>query len=151
MQNISNKTKITVCYFGIYNPSYSRNRIFIKGLRQNGAEVIECTTALNRVSKYFDLIRKHWKIRKQYDVLVVGYPGQQSMILARFLTRKPIIFDALVSLYDSMVNDREVIRRWGVKAIYYFVLDWLASTLANKVIFDTNAHVDYFAKTFRLN
>lgn len=151
MQNIGNKTKITVCYFGIYNPSYSRNRIFIKGLRQNGAEVIECATVLKGILKYFDLIKKHWKIRKQYDVLVVGYPGQQSVILARFLTKKPIIFDALVSLYDSMVNDREVIRRGGVKAVYYFILDWLASTLANKVIFDTNAHVDYFVKIFHLN
>ncbi len=33
---------MTVLYFGIYNPNYSRNRVLIKGLRENSIEVLEC-------------------------------------------------------------------------------------------------------------
>ena len=31
-----------ICYFGIYNPNYSRNDILLSGLNQIGVEVIQC-------------------------------------------------------------------------------------------------------------
>ncbi len=142
---------MTICYFGIYDSQYSRNRIFIKGLRQNGAEVLECVSTEKGISKYFDLIKKHRRIRNSYDCLVVGFPGQQAAILARFLTSKPIIFDALVSLYDSLVYDRKTVRENSFKALYFWFLDWLSCHLATKIICDTSAHIDYFSKTFHIS
>lgn len=139
-----------ICYFGIYNPEYSRNRIVIKGLRQNSVEVIECRTNKKGVIKYFDLIKKHWLIRKKYDVVFVGFPGYQAMILVYFLTRKKIIFDAFTSLYDSMVCDRQIVRKNSFRARYYWFLDWLSCKLADKILLDTNEHIRYFAQTFNI-
>jgi glycosyltransferase involved in cell wall biosynthesis len=139
-----------ICYFGIYDSGYSRNRIFIKGLRQNGAEVIECVSKKKGIKKYFDLISQHRKIQNSYDVMVVGFPGQQSMILARFLTCKPIIFDSLVSLYDSLVYDRKTVRRRSLIAAYFWLIDWLALRLATLAIVDTEEHAKYFSKTFHI-
>jgi len=33
---------MTICYFGDYNSNYSRNRVIIKGLKENGVNVLEC-------------------------------------------------------------------------------------------------------------
>src|SRR3989339_1350559 len=139
-----------ICYFGIYDPNYSRNRILNGGLRENGVEVIECRTELKGVKKYFDLVKKHWRIRKDYDAMVVGFPGYQAMILARFLTRKIIIFDAFASAYDSSVFDRKLVKPKSLKALYYWTLDWLPCRLADAVLLDTNEHIKYFVETFRI-
>jgi glycosyltransferase involved in cell wall biosynthesis len=139
-----------ICYFGIYNPEYSRNRIFIKGLKKNGAEVIECVSAKTGIKKYFDLISQHRKIRNKYDVMIVGFPGQQSAILARFLTRKPIIFDSLVSLYDSLVYDRKNVGRYSFGSAYFWFIDWFSLRLTTAILVDTEEHAKYFSKEFHI-
>jgi len=140
-----------ICYFGIYNPSYSRNKLLIRGLRQNGVEVLECNSSLKGPAKYFDLIKKHWWIRNSYDVMVVGFPGFQPMILAKLITRKPIIFDAFLSLYDTVVLDRGLAKKYSFKAGYFWFLDWLSCSLADKVLLDTFEHINFFARTFKIN
>jgi len=139
-----------ICYFGIYNPEYSRNRIMINGLRQNGVQVIECRSDKRGIAKYFELIRKHWRIRGRYDSIVVGFPGYQAMILAKCLTKKKIIFDVFTSLYDSMVCDRRIARKHSLGAGYYWFLDWLSCRLADKILLDTNEHIKYFMQTFKI-
>lgn len=137
-----------ICFFGRYNPEYSRNRVLISGLKENDVEVVECRTELTGVIKYFDLIKKHWKIRKDYDVLFVAFPGWHSVVLAKFLTRKPVIFDAFVSIYDSTVFDRKNTKERSLKAKYFWFIDWLSCKLADKIILDTNEHIKYFVKEF---
>jgi len=144
------KENLTICFFGRYDNKYARNRILIKGLQENGVKVIECRTELKGVIKYFDLIKKHWKIRKDYDVLLVAFPGWHSVVLAKFLIRKPIIFDAFVSIYDSTVFDRKNTKERSLKAKYFWFIDWLSCKLADKVILDTNEHIKYFVKEFSL-
>ena len=87
---------ITVCYFGIYNPTHTRNRLNIKGLRQNGVTVLECNVRDRSWKKYWLLTKKYWSIRKLCDVIIVGFPGHPIMPLAWLLGRltgKKIIFD----------------------------------------------------------
>ncbi|MBI1998718.1 MAG: glycosyltransferase [Parcubacteria group bacterium] len=137
-----------ICYFGIYDHLYARNRILIDGLRQNDVEVIECQSRAHGFVKYFDLVKKHQKIKDSYDVIVVGFPGYQAMILAWFLTKKPIIFDCFTSLYDSMVSDRREVGPRSIRAFYFWFLDGLSMWLADKVLFDTQAHIVYASATF---
>lgn len=139
-----------VCYFGIYDSGYSRNKILISGLKLNGVEVIECRTDKKGIIKYFELIIRHWKIRKNYDVMVVGYPGFQPAILAKFLTRKPIVFDAYLSLYDSVVLDRKKLPLKCFKAKYYWWLDKISMNIVNIVILDTNEHIKFVADEFNV-
>ena len=148
---MNSKDIITVCYFGIYKPEYSRNKILISGLKSNGVSILECRTGLMGILKYFDLIKKHWKIRKDYDVMLVAFPGFQSVILAKFLTRKPIVFDAFISMYDSIVLDRKLVRKYSLKAKYFWWLDKLSFMVADLVIIDTNEHKKYLSKEFRIN
>lgn len=142
--------KLTVCYFGDYNSAHCRNRILLEGLRGNGVTVIECKTKLRHIFKYWDLIKKHWEIRKKYDVMIVGTPGNQPMILARFLTRKPIIFDAIVSLYEAAVLDSKSVKPKSVRAVYYWLLDFIALHFADIVLCATYNHIEYVSKEFHI-
>lgn len=139
-----------VLYFGTYNPNYSRNRVLIKGLRLNNIEVTECRTDSGGIKKFIDLYRKHKKLRGEYDAMVIGFLGQQIVPFARLISRKPIIFDAFVSLYDSNVFDRKTVRNSSIGALYYRVLDWMSMRLADIVLFDTNEHIKYVSKEFNI-
>lgn len=141
---------MVICYFGIYKPDYSRNKILLSGLKSNGVEILECRTDKNGIFKYFDLIKKHWQIRNDYDAMFVAYPGFQPVILAKFLTSKPIIFDAFVSMYDSMVSDRKKVSKKSLKAKYFWWLDKLSMTAASLVLIDTNEHKKYLATEFSI-
>ena len=114
-----------VCYFGIYDSNYPRNRILIDGLRENGAEVIECNSRASGLKKFFELYKKHRALQGNYDVMVVGYMGHLVVPLARLICRKRIVFDAFLSMYDSMVSDRGVCSPHSIRARYYYFLDWL--------------------------
>lgn len=137
-----------VLYFGSYNPNYTRNKVLIDGLKQNGVEVVECRDDTPGIKKFINLYRKHRQLKDQYDVMVVGFLGQQIVPFARFITRKPVIFDAFLSLYDSNVFDRKTVKPGSLRAYYYWILDWLSMKLADVILFDTNQHIQYASKEF---
>jgi len=137
-----------ICFFGIYNPNYSRNKIIISGLKGNGVELIECRTDKKGLFKYFDLVKKHWRLRKEYDIMIVSYPGFQSVILAKFLTRKPIIFDALCTMYEGVILSRGQSGMLGIKSLYIKFVDWLAVKCADVVLVESENQKIYFEKIF---
>ena len=81
-----------------------------------------------------------------FDVLVVGYPGHFDMGRARRFARgQPIVFNPMLSLYDSVVHDRG---RWSDRSLQARLLraiDRRSMRLADLVIADTAVHADYFA------
>lgn len=147
-----------VLYFGTYNPDYARNRILIDGLRQNEVEVLECRDDSPGFRKFINLFKKHRQLKNRYDLMVVGFLGQQMVPFAKLITlrpfsgqaRKPIIFDAFLSLYDSNVFDRKTVKKGSAKAFYYWILDWLSMYLADVVLFDTDEHIKYASGEFGL-
>ena len=141
---------MTVLYFGIYNPDYARNWVLLNGLRKNGVEVLECRESSTGLIKFFKLFLKYWKFAGKYDVMVVGFPGQEVMFLARFLTKNPIIFDAFTSHYEGYILDRRKFPKHSWRATYYRSLDKWSCRLADIVLLDTEAHISFFLKEFGL-
>ena len=144
---------MTVCFFGTYEPSFSRNIVLIKGLKQNGIKVIECYSKFLGWKKFpyliFSLIKKHRKIKNKYDCMIVGFPGHYIMPLAKILTRKPIIFDVFTSRYLTEL-ERKKISKNSLKAKFYYFADWFSCKLADKILLDTEEHIKYFVRTFKL-
>jgi glycosyltransferase involved in cell wall biosynthesis len=141
---------MTVCYFGIYDPQYARNVVLMQGLLANGVRVIECNSRAKGLKKYKELFWRHQEIKNDYDVMVVGFLGQLVVPFAWLITRKPIVLDAYLSIYESMVFDRKIHKAWSLRGRFYFMLDWLSSRLAKRVILDTYQHIKYFIETFHL-
>ncbi len=99
-----------VCYFGIYNSEYSRNRVLISGFKKNGAEIYECRVGprVGKAKKFINLYKEYKKIKhNKFDYVIVAFPGHSVVWLAWLLFGKRIIFDAFTSLYNSNVYDRK--------------------------------------------
>ena len=143
-----------VCFFGIYDPLYSRNRVLIRGFLENGYRVVPCRVSPREhrgVSKYFLLVREYLRVRKHpFDLVIVAFPGHTVVWLARLLFGRPIVFDAFVSLYDSNVFDRKLYGAASLRGLLDWLRDYASSRLADVVLFDTQAHIEYFVRTFRL-
>jgi len=139
-----------ILYFGTYNPNYARNKVLINGLKQSGVEVLECKVLPTGFFSFITLFFKYWRFFNKYDFMLVGFPGQEIMFLARFLTRKPIIFDAFTSHYGGYILDRQYYSPKSFRAKYYRFLDKWSCKLADLVLLDTNAHIDFFVREFGL-
>ncbi len=143
---------MTILYFGSYKPSYPRNKIIIDGLRANGVTVIECNDRTPSIPvRFVKLFIKYFKIREDFDLMVVGFPGQEAMFLAKLICRKPIVFDVFTSHYMGYILDRKYFSTNSLRAKYYRFMDRWSCRLADMVFLDTQAHIKYFVKEFGLN
>lgn len=140
-----------ICYFGSYDRNYPRNKVIIKGLKENGVEVIECNYKDNHIHRFFKLISKALTLK--FDALFIGYPGHLDTFPAKIVSiikRRPIIFDAFISTYDTMINEWKYGTEFSLKGTYYYWLDKISCTISDTVLLDTEQHIDYFVKEFKL-
>ncbi|HUY62291.1 MAG TPA: glycosyltransferase [Candidatus Paceibacterota bacterium] len=139
-------------FFGIYDPGYSRNRVLMKGFSAHSWRVLECRADPRQfpgIRKYLELYRQYRRIRhERFDLVLVAYPGQTVVPLARLLFGNRFVFDAFVSLYDSNVKDRKVHPERSIAAGLDWLADWLSTKLAPVILLDTEAHIDYFVREF---
>ena len=112
--------KLTVLYFGSYSLNNARNANLMEGLKSNGVEILECRdNSHSYFLKYLKLFLNYVKFIGRFDVLIVGFPGQELMPLARILTLKPIIFDVFTSHYMGYILDRKYFSAQSFRAKYY--------------------------------
>lgn len=148
--NNSASFMLTVCYFGIYNPDFSRNRVYLKGLRLAGVRIVECRDTTPGVRKFWNLFWKHRALRDTYDVMVVGYPGHLSVLWARLLTRKPIVLDALCSFYESEILSRDAFRSVPGRKFFARLLDFLANRSADLILVESEAQRQYYVRALHI-
>jgi len=161
--------------FGTYEASYDRNRVLIGGMREAGIEVIEChvplwesmrykTSAFKGPAQYVVIAAKlamaYAKLGFRYlaapphDIVFVGYLGHFDVFPARVLSwlrRKPLVFDAFVSLYDTSVEDRKVFARGSLSATLLRLVDKWSCKLSDLVLLDTHQHIEYFCEELDLD
>ncbi len=162
-----------VVIWGTYDLGKPRNRILIEGLRLSGVEVIECHADvwsgvedkgtltgtlqwLSRVARwllaYPSLILRYLRLPK-HDVVIVGYLGQLDVLVlwpfAR-LRAAPIVWDAFLSLYDTVVMDRRIVGPRHPVAFFLLAWEWLSCRAADLIVLDTQAHAEYFRERFGL-
>ena len=149
-------------YFGTYDRGSPRNTQVVSCLRGAGVEVVErhrevwgrhnWSLGLGQLTRVLraesDLARKR---EDDADVIVVGYPGHFDMPAARRIARgRPIVFNPLVSLHDTLVSDRARFRRRSPGAGIVRAVDHAAFRAADLVVADTEAHASFFREAFGL-
>ncbi len=137
-----------VCYFGIYRSDLGRSKIYIKGLRDNGVEVIECQDNSWGPIKFVKLFLKHWKIRNSYDFMIVGYTGHVVVPLAKLISKKKVIFDICCTMYEGVVISRKQYSEYSPKTLYIKFMDWMAVKTADVVLIESKAQIEFFEKRF---
>ena len=169
---LSKPHQLRVCYFGTYESSYPRNRMFINGLRMNNVIIHECHepfwelfeekgsefrlgfgTILKFVAAQFRLAWRYTTKMPDHDIIMVGFIGQIDMFLAKtlaWLTGRKLVFNPLVSIYDTVVGDRKMVTDASLKARFFKWLDQISCRMSDLVFLDTEAHIDYFCQAFNL-
>jgi glycosyltransferase involved in cell wall biosynthesis len=151
---------LRVLYFGTYERDYPRNAQVISCLRAAGVEVIE------RHVSVWEAGRRNWEAglttavrvgfaealltlprRERFDAVIVGYPGHFDVPRARRLARRrPLVFNPLVSLADTLVGDRGRWRTGSFAARVLTAVDRRALRLADLVVADTDANGAFLAE-----
>lgn len=133
-------------------PAYMRNAVILKGIREAGIEVIECTSSsASYLYRFPEILKKFILNRKDYDIIFVGYFGQPLVPICAKFSSKPLIFDAFLSAYDTMCFDRKRFSPNSTSGKLFYWLDKHSCELSNKVFLDTNTHIDYFVNKFGLD
>ena len=155
-----------VLYFGTYERDYPRNAQVISCLRGAGVEVVE------RHASVWERRRHKWSLgvgaalkvglaeaglllggkRERFDAMIVGYPGHFDMPAAKRIARgRPLVFNPLVSLSETLVNDRGRFSRGSAAATVLHHVDRIALQRADLVVTDTAQNAQFFAELGELS
>lgn len=139
-----------VCFFGGYIKTYPRSVVLRKGLQKLGLHVTSCHVHHKRrlPSRYAVLFCKYLFRKRDFSVIYVPEFRHKDVPLAWFLgklTGKRVIFDPLVSRFDTKVHDRGDAEERSLQAWHNRNLDRLSLSLPDLVLADTKAHADYYA------
>jgi len=156
---------LRVLYFGTYERDYPRNAQVISCLRGAGVEVVErhvgvwegrrhnwsagagAAARLARAEARLLLGRR----RERFDAVVVGYPGHLDLPAARRAADgRPVVFNPLVSLSETLGGDRGRFRPRSLPARVLRRIDRLALRAADLVVADTAANAQYLGDLARL-
>jgi glycosyltransferase involved in cell wall biosynthesis len=154
---------VKVVYFGTYDRAAPRNTQVMSCLRGAGVEVVERHRQVWGVQNWSVGVRQLPRVlraerslardeEREADVVVVGYPGHFDLRAARRIARgRPIVFNPLVSLHDTLVGDRQRFRPWSPTARLLRAVDSSAFRAADLVVADTEAHAAFFRQSFGLD
>lgn len=159
-----------IAYFGTYEAAYPRTAVVLRGLYEKGISVYELNAPLppltaaeiasaagvarmvhGLASAYGRLARGALRRPPAVEAIVAGYPGHLIMPLARQMAscwRVPLVFDPLVSLWDTFVGDRGLVSGTSLPGRAVRLVDRASFALADLVLADTAAHADYFSDEF---
>ncbi len=141
--------------FGTHDPEAPRHWNNVKQLKADGWTVLECRSPARGLLRNLRwLWQEGRKIIPRVDAVMVTFPGHYFFPLAWVLTRRPrkhLIFDAFISLHDTLVHDRKKISVWHPYAWFLYVLDWIDCHLADEIWIDTEVHRQFFIQKFGLN
>lgn len=166
---------LRVCYFGTYRASYSRSQILLAGLHgRPDVQVFECHSQLwhgidDRVEQasggwrqprfwgrviaaYWRLLRNHNQM-PDYDVMLIGYPGQFDAYMARLLTwwrRKPMALDILMSLH-LVAEERGLTRKSPFTGRLIYWLEKGGLHLPDLLLSENDAYEGYYCRQYGLD
>jgi glycosyltransferase involved in cell wall biosynthesis len=150
--------RVRVAYFGSWERGYPRNEQVISALRSAGVDVDLVHVGVWKAEHKFApklrvvprLLGAEAKlaiadVEEGVDAVVVGYPGQFDLWSAK-RHRRPVVFNAMVSLYDAFVEDRQRFRAGSLAGRALRQLDRRAFAAADMLVADTRANASYMAE-----
>ncbi|HYC00244.1 MAG TPA: glycosyltransferase [Candidatus Limnocylindrales bacterium] len=159
-----------VAFFGTYNRGHSANRIYADAVRSGGYTLVEIHEPLWERTRDKDAaffapaaLPRHalawlgaawrlagvWRRSGGAPVALIGFNGQLDVLLLRVLTlrsRPRIVFAPLVTLTETLVEDRRVYDHGSLAHSALRALDRLTCRAADVVVTDTDEHRRYFVE-----
>lgn len=165
---------LRVCYFGTYRANYTRNQIVLKGLQSQPDVVVQvCHATLwqgidDRVAQasggwrhprfwgrvaaaYRDLIAQHRRT-DDYDVMLIGYPGQFDAFIGRLLAHgrgRPVALDILMSLH-LVAEERGLTSQSPTTGQLIYQLERRGLRQPDMLVAENREYRDYIATKYSL-
>lgn len=163
-----------ICFFGTYDRTYTSNKFFLQGLRENNVSVLEInahtevtkltTTAemswlqiIKRIFKKYRIVTeviKHRKALKKVDVIYVGYPGHVDVFLAYIvakLFRKKLVFNPLLLIYVGFSEEQSILQKNSSLGKVIKFGETIAYKLCDMVFADTPYQEKFLREDFGIN
>jgi glycosyltransferase involved in cell wall biosynthesis len=156
---------VKVCWTGSFVPDFERNLrireyleaadIDYREIRVNlwPADRVEAFTQrrlliLFRMAVSYPVLLFRLLIAPTPDLYLVSYPGWFDVPIVKLMAwvrRRPLVFDIFISLYDTAITDRELVRSSSPIARVSRAVDRLSMRLSQRVIADCPAHARFLA------
>jgi glycosyltransferase involved in cell wall biosynthesis len=166
---------MNILIWGTFGSDKPRNQVLLSGLKESKHLVEVChhsvwenvgdksqvrslvyiaKIALRYLCAYPILVYRYLFRTKPHDVILIGYMGVFDVLVlwpfAR-LFRKPIVLDAFLSIYDTTVVDRRLLKPSQFFAKLLYFVERLAYKAADLVVIDTDQHREYLVDLFKLD
>ncbi|MGB0749373.1 MAG: glycosyltransferase [Magnetospiraceae bacterium] len=160
-------------FWGTYDRNNARIRILLSGLAENGVRVSEIHTDVwggvwdktqmtlwGRLWKFLRLLLAYPGLVIRFftaprpDAVVVGHPGHLDILMLQFpaaLRGIPIVWDMFLSAYDTLVLDRQMVKRGSFLAGLIHGLEGLVCRSASGIVMDTAAHAVFIRQEYDLS
>ncbi len=159
---------IRAVLFGTYTATHPANRLLAAAFEASGIELAICHEPLwertrDKHADFFGArslirlglaylgaalrLRRRFRALPRPDVVVTGFNGQLDVLLARLVAgrRARLVFAPLVTLTETLVDDRGVYQRGGFKSRAARALDRRTLRSPDLVLTDTEAHRAWIA------
>jgi len=149
----------SVLFVGNYNEEYSRNAIFIKGLRRNNITVLEFNIkSYNFIKNVLICIKNFKRLNSQnFDVILLHAPNNIQFLFAKLLSKVkgiPLIHDIYISKLQTFYYDRNLFGKTKMPKffyrVFYYLQDLFESVLSDYIILDTYSHIKFFHHKFNI-
>lgn len=146
--------------------TYSRTRMFIRGLQQNNVDLrVYGSNSKSFIKRSVVIPLKFiFRRKRDEDIVLIGFFGPHLLLLLKpFLGKRKVVLDAYLSLYNTLIMDKKKLEKKSFLAFLKLFLDktfflrayclfWdkKPCQTADKVLLDTYQHISYFVETFGL-
>ncbi|OHA18461.1 MAG: hypothetical protein A2664_00770 [Candidatus Taylorbacteria bacterium RIFCSPHIGHO2_01_FULL_46_22b] len=141
-------SNLRILYTGIYLPTSARDKVYIDALKARGHVFDECVNQEKGLAKYWNLHRQLVQKEKETDCIWVGYLSPAAVVVSFLSSRKKIIYNALASAYEAYVLDRGMYPKYSFRAFLWWTVDFLSFQLADAVLVESQAQLEFIARTF---
>ncbi len=132
-------------------PTISRN-LFHRNFLKEHYDTTECVSeAKSYASRIPSVLMCLLKKMRNADIFFVGYMGHFLVVFLRLFTKKPIIFDFYLSIYDVMCNDRKIYSPQSLAGKFTYWIEKRSLELADFIIVDTDKLIETLSKEYEIN
>lgn len=128
--------------------NYPPDKHLIDGLKEDGHTVFEMTENYQEGGKYFRFAKRFLKAVVPCNAIIVGYGLPFFAVIARLLSSKMIIFNAVSSQYEANIISRGTSRPLSPTAMKWWFLDFISFHHSEKILLESKAQIDFIHKLF---
>ncbi len=137
-----------ILYVSYTRLEYSLNAVYIKGLRENGIEVLCFKLPSRGIRGHLTALNFIRDNKTNSDALIIGYDSSALAVFLRLFYRGKMIFCAVLPIYERLVISRNLVSRWSLRGGYYWLIDFLAFHLSDLTMVESNQQICHISKYY---